>query len=130
VEVKLIEIRDRATFIPAIAVALTVENADIRNEQDIARENAEVYLLRRAGYSRERIWEGTSQPYILLTRLNGDGSPAHYDAYSWENRTWNAVRQWLDANWSHVKSGDVVDVEYILGLTDEPKASERLTTSL
>ena len=59
--VKLIEIRDRATFIPAMTILL-------RN-----RDEAEFWLLRRAGYSAEAIGgrAGDVEPYVLLVKLDG-----------------------------------------------------------
>lgn len=117
-EVKLIEIRDRMTFIAAMAVKLT------------SRDEAERYLLRRAGYAEKQIVPGsTCEPYVLLTRLDG-GTQCEFDPYAWGNRTWAAVHLWLIARWSVVESGCVADVEHILGKTDEPKVSERLTASI
>ena len=134
-ETKLIEIRDKGTFIPAIAVALTVAEAkpgftaeSYRGDAptDTERYLKEQYLLRRAGYSADRIRHYASEPYILLTDLTG-GRPCNYDAFDWTDRTWHFVHVYLDANWSKVRSGDVIDVEFILNETDTPKTSERLT---
>lgn len=127
-ETKLIEIRDRATFIPAIAVALTVEEE--RNGHGWGAENerymSERYLLERAGYSETAIHPSAANPYILLTKLDG-GAQAHYDAYSWATRSMAVVHQYLQEHWREVRSGQVIDVEYILGEKPEPKQSERVT---
>lgn len=125
-EVKLIEIRDYATFIPAIAIALVLGDANriVEDSHEMHEREAEKYLLRRAGYSDIRIVSSTDEPYILLTNLNG-GTQAHYDEYAWPNRTMRVVHHYLIHNWLKVRSGDVVDVEFINGGTTEPKNSER-----
>lgn len=119
-DVKLIEIRDRATFIPAIAVRL-------RN-----RTPREFYLLRRAGYSKEQIGGREEvagmladglEPYIVLSRLDGS-MKANYDPYEWSDRTMQNAHKWLIENWGIVVTGDVLDVEFILGETQQPKESE------
>jgi hypothetical protein len=61
---KLFEIRDEATFIPAIAVEMTSDDP------------AEAWLLARAGYSINR----KSERLILFTRLEG-GEKSKYDPY-------------------------------------------------
>ena len=38
-----------------------------------------------------------------------------------------AAHQFIESNWSKLKDGDVIDVEFIVGETDRPKISERLT---
>lgn len=120
-EVKLFEIRDRATFIPAMAVRL-------RN-----RTPEEFFLLRRAGYSREQISgpEETPgqlahglEPYVILVKL--DGVESNYDPFGWRNyRTMGNAHSHIIANWHKLQSGDVVDVEYILGETSVKKRSEQ-----
>lgn len=118
-EIKLIEIRDRATFIPAMAVRLG------------ARNEHERYLLRRAGYAvpdghvaLPEPGDDTGQFYVLLTNLNGGGT-CEYDIYAWNNRTMVVAHQWLLRSWHTIKSGDVLDVQFILGETAAPKISER-----
>lgn len=110
-EVKLLEIRDKATFIPAMAVRLH------------SRDDAEFYLLRRAGYSEAQVQLEGVEPYIVLWRL--EGGPAEYDPYSWGNRTMATAHQHIVDFWQRLESGDVVDVQYILGETKEAKKSER-----
>lgn len=107
---KLIEIRDRATFIPAIAIRL-----DPANE-------AERYLLARVGYGRE---PEQQRAYVLLTKADGSG-PAHCDPYEWgQSRTMCVVHKFLVEHFDEIDHGDVVDVEFILGETAAAKRSER-----
>lgn len=118
-EIKLLEIRDEATFIPTMAVRLT------------ARDEAEFYLLRRAGFGKEQITPFDSvdgkdycEYYIVLWRL--EGGPAEYDPYSWGNRTMANAHKFIIENWRTLQPGQVIDVQFILGETKEPKRSERL----
>jgi len=109
IETKLIEVRDTATFIPVIASRMRSDNVE------------EAYLLRRAGYTRE-------PPYlVLLTKLGGHAA-AEYDPSSHHGlaRTLPIAHEWIEQHWNGIRSGDVVDVEYILGQRAEPQASERL----
>ena len=113
-EIKLLEIRDRATFIPAMAIHL-------RN-----RTPSEFFLLRRAGYSAEQIGgrEEDVEPYIILCTLTG--TEANYDPFEWRNqRTMGTAHRYIIEHWKELESGQVVDVEFVLGETTTPKMSEQ-----
>ena len=97
-EIKLFEIRDVATFIPAIAISL---------------ERADGYLVRRAGYGHR---------CIMLGRL--EGGRFSYDPYDWDNRTFHTAHKHIEQNWDSLVSEQVIDVEFILGETSAPKPSE------
>jgi hypothetical protein len=105
-EVKLLEIRDRATFIPAIAISCLPANDDQR------------YLLRRAGYS-------CNDDLILFGYLQG--GKLTYDVYDWNNgsRTMQVAHNYAQQHFNELKDGDVIDVEFILKETNQPKTSER-----
>jgi hypothetical protein len=115
IETKLFEILDRATFIPVIATRIQVEI-----DRDTLENTDEVYLLRRAGYG--------GHPCVLLTRLVG-GSKAVIDPDDWGDRTMTTAHNYIEENWGTIKTGDVVDVEFILGETQSAKLSERITNS-
>lgn len=104
IETKLFELRDVGTFIPIIAMLM--ESGDER----------EAWLLRRAGYSR-------LSNLVLLTRL--DGGAAHYDPYDWSGRTYPAAHEYITANWTHLESGELIDVRVALGETKEPCETEQ-----
>lgn len=104
---KTIEIRDRGTFIAAIATQLEPSNEKDR------------YLLARSGFGR---MAGEQKAYILLARFSD--SRCNYDPYEWGGRTMPVAHEYLIGNWESVKSGDVLDVEHILGESPEPKRSE------
>lgn len=107
---KALEIRDRATFIAALAVDM--------NPSVSTHCEKQLYLLQRCGYPCDGI------PNVILTRLDGNGK-ATSDPYAWGDRTWSVAHNYIIEHWDELKDGDVVDVEFILGETDVPKVSER-----
>ncbi len=112
----VLEVRDEGTFVPVLAVDM---NPDL--ELNDARR-AQTFLLRRVGYPCDH------KPNILLTRLAADGSPATNDPYWWGSRfgrTIAVAHLFILEHWAKLKDGDVVDVQFILGETQQPKASER-----
>lgn len=114
---KALEIRDRITFIAALAVDMNPNLPDETRSYETQR-----YLLRRCGYACN------GQPNIILTRLDGNAKAAFNDPYSYDDRTWRTAHLYIIKHWSELKDGDVVDVEFILGETDKAKISERLET--
>ena len=109
---RTIEIRDSATFIPALAIRL-----DSSCEQDS-------YLLARAGFGITSREQGK---YVLLVHLESMRCAIY--PMDWGNRTMeNAHRHLLKqacAPSPQFESGEVIDVQFILGETDSPKMSER-----
>jgi hypothetical protein len=99
-ETKLFEIRDKMTFIPALAIRVSGEDG---------------YLMRRAGFR---------EPCIYLVHLTGERCA--YDAYTWNDRTFCVAHQAIEQNWESLSSGDVIDVEYLLGESETKKQSEEL----
>ncbi len=111
-ETKLFELRDAGTFIPIIATLMT------------SSDPAEAYLLRRAGYSIDP----TDEWLVLLDRL--DGGCSDYQAHSQHGggpRTFPAAHRHIQDHWPELTSGQVIDVEYLLGERDTPKESELIT---
>lgn len=98
---KLLEIRDRATFISALAIRVSGDDG---------------YLMRRAGFNA---------PMIYLIALATER--ACYDPYNWGNRTMRTAHHHIEVMWDTLKDGDVVDVEFVLGETRTPKESESVT---
>jgi len=132
-EVKLFEIRDAGTFMPVMAVKLAPRyELDMPNRENVTHVyERELYLLRRAGYSAEQIdlnhQSCASQPYIILCKL--DGVEAQYDPYGWQTRarTIPVAHAHMIEHWDSLASGDVIDVQYIVGETPAPKKSEQET---
>ena len=110
-ETKFIEIRDRATCIPAMAQKLWPEGRVSES------------FLRRAGYGD---CTNGGAGYIMVTML--DGMKSETDPYKWKStaRTMRHAHIYIRENWLSIRSGQVVDVEYILDETEKPKASEIL----
>jgi hypothetical protein len=103
-QTKTLEIRDRATFIPCLAIKMMPEN------------DSERFLLRRDGY-------GTEFPLVLFGRLSG--GPFIYECHDWKDRTMFTAHRHVEQYFDTLKDGDVIDVEFILGETTAPKISER-----
>lgn len=104
---KALEIRDKGTFIPALAVSMSPENG------------GQAYLLRRAGFGAERV-----PALIMLTFLTGNRH-AEFDPYAWCDRTMKTAHAYIEANWNDLEDGSVICVETILGERAVPKVSER-----
>lgn len=103
---KFFEIRDSATTIAALALEFKTYEAWITRDKSI---------LEHAGYRDTN---------ILLMRLTD--REAHISPYSWLGvaRTMPTAHGYIIDHWKLLKSGDVIDVEFILGETDEPKEPE------
>jgi hypothetical protein len=94
---KLFEIRDKATFIPVLAIDISAKDG---------------YLARRAGFGHR---------CIQLVDFRGRTS---YDPFDWGGRTFTAAHTYIETHWDDLANGAVVDVEFILGETAQPKVSE------
>ena len=97
-EQKFVEIRDRGTFVPALAIRLSGDDH---------------YLARRAGYD---------SPLVILILLSL--MKCAYDPYEWGGRTYPVAHNWLQEHFDEHENGAVVDVEFILGESNAPKRSE------
>ena len=106
-EVKCLEIRDTWTFIPVICIRPVPSNERQR------------YLLRRDGYS------GCYDERCIIL-IDAQCRHCSYDPYDWpaNPRTHRVAHNYISEHWSDLSDGDVIDVQYILGETTGPKASE------
>lgn len=100
---KFLEIRDRGTTIPALAIQLCGSDSPV---------------ARHAGFGET--------PLVLLTNLSKVS--CEYDPWSWDQRfgrTMHHAHVWLEEHFAELPSvGGVVDVEFILGERDTPKVAE------
>ena len=105
--VKVLEIRDSMTFIPALAIKLAPRNEEQR------------YLCSRVGFSAD-------QPGVIVMRLNDQ--EAHSDSYDWrgDTRTMPNAHVYIEQHFDELRDGDVVDVEFILDERATKKTSERV----
>lgn len=124
-ETKAFEIRDTTTFIPVIAILMSAGDRTTFESQE--RYESERYLMRRAGYNL------TAPPFcVILCRLEASGCDrnATYEPYSWGiARTLPTAHNHIIQNWDTLQSGAVIDVEFILHESAEPKKTERETTN-
>ena len=106
---KLFELRDRATFVPVLAVLVQPAN-----EQ-------EAWLLRHSGYGFDQFGK-----FVIMTGLAGGTDKATCDPHDWPcNRTRTIAHEHIAANWDNLETGAVIDVQFIIGETSAPKTSER-----
>lgn len=104
-QTKLFEIRDSGTHIVAMGTLMEPTNDRQR------------YQLARAGYA-----QGSN--LIYLARISSVGI-ATYDLYDWESSTMRHAHEYIQNHWDELKDGDVVDVEFIAGITKTKKVSEQ-----
>ena len=122
-QTKLLEVRDRETFIAVFCVNMQPQSWEppVQSTSDRANRIRERrYLLRRCGY-------GEDGPTIAMGRLDANGQPWNADPYHWCDRTMQTAHVFIQERWDELEDGDVVDVEFILGLTEAPKISERVS---
>lgn len=109
----LLEVRDVATTIPVLAMRLGSLDEKAKR------------LLRRAGFGRS---DEEHAGYVFVWNMTSGGVPrvtqATTDPFSWSGRTMQEAHRYIRENFSKLKDGDVIDVEFILGETSEPKRSE------
>lgn len=120
IAVKLLEVRDSMTCIGAFAFRPTDTMIWPSGIAANAQQVVERYLLRRCG------WAPGPGAGIIFGNLN-DGK-ACSDVYDWpsHNRTMQVAHQYVLDNFSTIKSGDVIDVEFILRESSVKKVSEAL----
>lgn len=97
---KFLEIRDRATFIPALAIKI---------------EAGDSWLARRVGFPGG----------IIFMRLSNQ--EAHSDPYDWrgDTRTMPNAHVFVDKHFDELVDGQLIDVEVILGEKTVPADSEQ-----
>jgi hypothetical protein len=95
-QTKLFEVRDEGTFIPVLATKISGSDSP---------------LLRHAGYR---------DSYVILTNLVTCLS--FYDPHAWSfSRTLREAHLYIEKQFDELPNEAVVDVQYILGETPQPK---------
>lgn len=84
----------------------------------IAANEAQRYLLRRDGYVAHEY-----ESCVILIKPQCRG--VAHDPFRWNDRTMRTAHQYVEKHWDELSDGDVVDVEFVLGEREAPKASER-----
>lgn len=110
-QTKTLEIRDEGTFISVLAIRMLPDNPTAG------------YYFNREGYPRD----GSSITLMLLS-----DQKATNDLYGWIDlkmgqRTMPTAHNYIINHFNELKDGDVVDVQYILQETAEPKSTERIS---
>ncbi len=107
-QVKMFEIRDYATFFPVICIKPGIDD-----------EGGDEYLLKRSGYD-------LSESRRTVIMMHGqEVSRCEYNPFNWGDRTFHNAHLHIKENWEKLNTGDVIDVEFILGESKEAKTSER-----
>ena len=109
-KLKMFEIRDAGTYIPVIAIKLLAENS------------SQLYMLGRAGYG---LTPEAQNKYVLLAQIDGGVGTTSCDPHDWGDRTMFTAHQYIIDNFDILEDSAVVDVEFLLGETKQPKISER-----
>jgi hypothetical protein len=90
-----------------------------------ARDMAEAYLFSRAGFV---ITNNTYGKYVILIKI--ETNEVQWDYEEWPNRTMITAHKYIQDYFNQLNTGDVIDVEYILGLSENKKQSERITNPI
>lgn len=99
--IKMVEIRDRATLIPAFAIRMLPKTED------------ELFLMKHCGY-------GLSNPCIMLVSIEAPWNSARCSD-EWRGlRTMSVAHKWIEENFDSIVDCHVIDVEYILKEVDKP----------
>lgn len=123
IETKLFEVRDRATTISVIAIKMCAVRYSWKDTIEQAEQ--ERFLLHRVGYNPDE------PAMILFANLADEKFYYHPEQHSMHDaRTMVTAHQYIVDRWSSLVSGQVIDVEYILGETNEPKQSEHVHNRL
>jgi len=110
-EVKVLEVRDKMTFMPVLAIWFNTT------------DSREHWLLHRAGFH-------TPTDYLMVAPLT-DLHRATTDPFDHSNaRTMRTLHQHLYDHWSTIKTGDLIDIEVVLGEKTTPKVSEQVAEDI
>lgn len=129
-ETKLFEVRDSGTFIVVMATRL-IPIWDSQSLRTGLFTNGIHSIAGKEAWLLDRVGLGHPDSYqILMSRVENGESTLDPDYWMYESplgkgtRTLRAAHSYIEQAFSQLKSGDVIDVEFILGETTEPKQSE------
>lgn len=110
-ETKLFEVRDRKTFVVVMCTRLSPSN------------EADRYLLAMTGFG---LREEVQQRYFLYAGIKEGRIAYGIGDHNMAVRTHPIAHAHIEKHWEELTSGDVIDVEFILGEAEAPKISQRL----
>jgi hypothetical protein len=101
--IKIVEIRDRGTLIPALAIRILPSN------------ETELFLFKHCGY-------GFRHTCIMLVPIEAPWHSAR-SSDEWSDRsarTMATAHKWIEENFDNIENCQVVDVEFILKEKEKP----------
>ncbi len=108
---KVLEIRDRGTCIPVVAIKML-------GEGEVQR-----HYLWRAGFPED----GSSVTLMVLYDQKATNDPYEWSALGMGDRTMQVAHDHVLDRFDDLSEGDVVDVELILGESKTKKVAERFS---
>lgn len=121
---KFFEVRDRGTYIPVVAFRPR-EILDSAHQTWTTR--VVLHGLKRAGFAHPvDTGLGLSESIIVvqLNPVSASADPYDWPALTGGTRTMAEAHRLIEAGWEHLRSGDVIDVEFQLGETKVAKLAE------
>lgn len=106
---KFFEVRDKATTASVMCIQMDLMKVLYTQGERSVR------IASRAGYA-------FNPTCILFHPMAHD--KIKYDPCEWGDRTYQVAHDYIIKNWETLESGDIVDVEYILGERDKPKTTD------
>lgn len=104
-QVKLIEVQDRATCIAALAIRPGMPLDEGQGGYDGMQLS---FLLGKCGFDALH-----AANMVLFGRLEGGSFTA--DPYDWNDRTMQTAHAFIEEHWDTLVNGSIVDVRVILG---------------
>ena len=104
---KIFEIRDGSFYIPVLATATNMENCDYL---------VEAYHWKYANYKQY-------SPLVIVTQINSNPLKSAYSPDEWTSKTMQIAHEYIEENFNDLKSGAVIDIQYILGETNTKRKS-------
>lgn len=104
---KTFQVRDEGTNIPVLVIQLEPDNEQSQ------------HIFYRAGLGKTADVQRRTYYLINLARHQGFSFP-----YSSKGRTLQVAHKYIEANFDRLESGQVIDVEFLLGITTTPKTFE------
>ena len=125
---KYLEVRDSGTFIPVVAFVPHEVLFDATSRFALSepfRVRTVRYALEKSGFRAYRE-DRPGNEQVIVVRL--DNVAATSDPFDWpaSSRTISQAHSYIIDNYDELRSGDVVDVEFILGETKQRKSPEAL----
>lgn len=111
VNMKIFEVRDRATLMPTLALKFNAAN-----------EN-EKWLLMTAGYGYSAEDQGE---YILVGPIDGGHGDMTTDPFEHRSREMREAHLYIRDHWTELDHGAVIDLEFLRGEKDKPAISDRI----